>query len=109
MACSLCLVGIPQVAMIPCGHVCLCELCREAICPVVVCPVCSEVVGNTLKVYFPLAAKVLPPTRQKLLAVLVKELQLATKASNAILALTDWSDVEQEKLECVRFIESWMD
>ena len=109
MACSLCLVGIPQVAMIPCGHVCLCELCREAICPVLVCPVCSEVVGNTLKVYFPLAAKVLPPTRQKLLAVPVKELQLATKASNAILALTDWSDVEHEKLEYMRFIESWMD
>lgn len=109
MACSLCLVGIPQVVMIPCGHVCLCELCREAICPVVVCPVCSEVVGNTLKVYFPLAAKVFLSTQQKLLAVPVKEVQLANKPSDAILALTDGRDAEQDKLEYVRLIERWMD
>ena len=61
MACSVCLAGFAEVAMVPCGHVCLCGLCREALCQdLVVCPVCSEVVANTLKVYFPMATKVLP-------------------------------------------------
>ena len=109
MACNVCLVGFAEVAMVPCGHVCLCSLCRDALCKdLIVCPVCSEVVANTLKVYFPMATKVLP-TPQKLLIVAVKEVQVAAKSSDAILALTDGKGVEEEKMEYVRVIEDWMD
>ena len=109
MACSLCLVGIPEVAMIPCGHLCLCELCCQAVHPRAVCPVCCEIVEKTLKVYFTFAGKGTLPD-QKLLTVPVKEEQFATKASNAaILALTDGRGAEEEKFAYVRSIESWMD
>jgi hypothetical protein len=109
MACSLCLVGIPQVAMIPCGHLCLCELCCQAVHPTAVCPVCCEIVEKTLKVYFTFAGKGTLPV-QKLLAVPVKEDQFATTTSTAvILALTDGRGAEEEKFAYVRSIESWMD
>ena len=85
MACSVCLVGIPEVAMIPCGHLCLCELCCQAsrLChqtfmhPPLECPICCEFVEKTLKVYFTFAGKGTLPD-QKLLTVPVKEEQFAT-------------------------------
>ena len=83
--------------------------CAAAICPVVICPICFEVLGNTLKVYFPLATNVPAPIQQKLLVVPVKELQLATRPSRSLREVKDGRTEEEEKLVYVRFIEGWRD
>ena len=97
--------------MIPCGHVCLCGLCRDALHwhseAAKLCPVCLEPVENTLKVYFPGLPMEAPLSPQPPIAT-VMEVQLATKSSDAvILALTDGKSAELMKMDEVQLIEAW--
>ena len=112
MACSICLVGLAEVAMVPCGHVCVCGVCRDALCReqgavAHLCPVCAQPVQTTLKVYFagmPMEA----PFSQQPAAACVKEVQFAKPMpSGIVLALTDAKCAEQSKMEEVQIIEVW--
>ena len=115
MACSVCLAGHAEVAMVPCGHICICGLCRKVLCwehkgptsnP---CPVCSQPVQTTLKVFFD-GVPVEAPRPPQPVAASVKEMQLAKPSPHGlILALTDGKSVEQVKLDEVELIEAWAD
>jgi hypothetical protein len=48
--CVVCLERRAQVAVIPCGHVCLCAECAQQ---QVLCPICRAHVCGTLRVFFP--------------------------------------------------------
>jgi len=57
-ACSICLVNEKTYACIPCGHMCLCELCAEDLSKtklqgqdVVRCPICRLKLDNISRIY----------------------------------------------------------
>lgn len=46
--CVICLEAPADHICVPCGHACLCDLCRP---PTHVCPLCSRKIDSVLKVY----------------------------------------------------------
>ena len=93
----------------------MCGPCRTVLCwehkgptsnP---CPVCSQPVQTTLKVFFA-GVPVEAPRPPQPVAAFVKEMQLAKPSPHGvILALTDGKSVEQVKLDEVELIEAWAD
>ena len=51
--CSICMDREAQYAMIPCGHLCMCELCAvDAALNIRDCPICRARVHKKVKIYF---------------------------------------------------------
>lgn len=47
--CVVCLTRPRSYAIVPCGHMCLCETCTPTIGPI--CPMCRRDVGTTMRIY----------------------------------------------------------
>ena len=51
--CSVCLeAGCANIALVPCGHLCVCEVCLRAHVSLRNCPICQGTIQTGLKVYF---------------------------------------------------------
>ena len=48
--CCICMDSRPNVVLIPCGHVCLCEQCNTG--SLTLCPLCRTHITSSLVVYF---------------------------------------------------------
>ena len=46
--CVICLSSTPNIALLPCGHVCTCEECSRR---VINCPICRGTISNIIRVY----------------------------------------------------------
>lgn len=51
--CVICLVNAREIALRPCGHVCTCLSCYEAMPNRKLCPVCRAAVTEIVAVYIP--------------------------------------------------------
>ncbi|WOL13156.1 hypothetical protein Cni_G21925 [Canna indica] len=49
-ACHMCRKEIALVAMVPCGHLCICTECENKCTRL--CPVCDKIGGGTMRIYF---------------------------------------------------------
>ena len=49
MSCSICVIGIKNIAYIPCGHVLSCAACADRLSN---CPYCRTPLTDKLKLYF---------------------------------------------------------
>lgn len=52
--CAICLDQRKSMALVPCGHVCLCDGCAEVVMnrPRRTCPLCTQAVESRMRVYF---------------------------------------------------------